>query len=186
MPEGQVSKDSPPPSTMLPKLRRGTQTDVTAASVTASHLPPHMKEFTYEPSKEERVEDDDDDDDEYDDDDNFVEDEGREYGRENVGLVASVYLMPYVYKRRFLDTQYVVRKDGDMFMIGDSLIVVDTFGDITIKDRVFKGSKGLWELLTRKKVNTEFITKDDLKSYKKILTMTNAHLINISPTVTLI
>jgi len=72
--------------------------------------------------------------------------------------------MPYVYKRRFLDTQYGVRKEGDMFMIGDSPIVVDTVGDITIKDRVFKGSKGLWELLTRKKVDTEFISNDDLKS----------------------
>ena len=72
-------------------MRRGTQTDVTAASVTASHLPPPMKEFTYESSKDERVEDDDDDDDEYDDDDNFVEDEAHEYGRENVGPVASAY-----------------------------------------------------------------------------------------------
>ena len=35
-----------------------------------------------------------------------------------------------------------------MFMIGDFPIVVDTVGDITIKYRVFKGSKGLWELLT--------------------------------------
>jgi len=51
-----------------------------------------MKEFTYEPSKEERVEDDDDDD-EYDEDDNFVEDEARECGRENVGPVVSLYLM---------------------------------------------------------------------------------------------
>ena len=51
-----------------------------------------------------------------------------------------------------------------MFMIGDYPIVVDTVGDITIKDRVFKGSKGLWELLTRKKVDTEFISNDDLKS----------------------
>jgi len=138
MPTGQVSKVSPPPPPPPPtpqKERRGTQTDVTAASVTASDLPPPMKEFTYEPSKE-RVEDDD-------DDDNFVEDEAHEYGREYVGPAASVYLMPYVYKRRFLDTQYGVRKDGDMFMIGDSHIVVDTFGDITIKDRVFKGSKGL-------------------------------------------
>jgi len=50
-----------------------------------------MKEFTYESSKEDRVEDDDDDDDdEYDDDDNFVEDEAHEYGRENVGPVDSV------------------------------------------------------------------------------------------------
>jgi len=136
-----------------------------------------MKEFTYEPPKEERVENDDDND-ENDDDHNFVEDEAREYGRENFGPVASPYLMPYVYKRRFPDTQYGVRKDGDMFMIGDSPIVVDTD---TIKERVLKGSKGLWELLTRKKVNTEFITKDDLKTYKNILTMTNAHLTKYQP-----
>jgi len=36
-------------------------------------------------------------------------------------------------------------------------------------------------MLTRKKVNTEFITKDDLKSYKKILTMTNALLTQYQP-----
>jgi len=51
--------------------------------------------------------------------------------------------MPYVYKRCFLYTQYGVRKDGDMLMIGDSPIVVDTDCDITIKERVFKGSNGL-------------------------------------------
>jgi len=66
------------------------------------------------------VEDDDDGEDDCDDDDNFVEDEAREYRRENISTIASPYLMPYVYKRRFLDTQYGVRKDGDMFMIGDS------------------------------------------------------------------
>jgi len=97
-----------------------------------------MKEFTYEPSKEERVDDDDDDDDEYDDDNNFVEDEAHEYGRENVGPIASFYLMAYVYKKSFLDTQYGVRKDGNMFMIGHFPIVVDTVGDITIKDRVLR------------------------------------------------
>jgi len=86
-----------------------------------------------------------------------------------------------VYKKHFLDTQYGVHKDGDMFMIGDSPIVVDTDGDITIKERVFKGSKGLWELLTRTKMNTEFINKDDLKTYKKFLTMYNAHLIKYQP-----
>jgi len=81
-----------------------------------------------------------------------------------------------MYKRRFLDTHYGVRKNVDMFMIGYSPIVVDTGGDITIKERVFKGTKGLWEMLARKKVNTVFISKDDLKTYKKILTMANAHL----------
>ena len=88
-------------------------------------------------------EEDNEDDDEYDDDDNFVEGEARTYGRENVGPVASPYMMPYLYKRRFLDTQYGVRKNGDRFMICDSPIVVVTGGDITIKELVFKGSKGL-------------------------------------------
>jgi len=57
-------------------------------------------------------------------------------------------------KRHFLDTLYGVLKDCNVFMIGDSSIVVDTGGDITIKERVFKESKGLWELLTRKKLST--------------------------------
>jgi len=70
-----------------------------------------------------------------------------------------------------------------MFMIGDSPIVVDTVVGITIKDRVFNGSKVFCELLKRTNVNTEFITKDDLKSYKKILTMTNAYMTKYQPDV---
>jgi len=98
-----------------------------------------------------------------------------------VRKISAPYLMIYVYKRRFLDTQHGVRKGGEVFMMGDSGIVVDTVGDITIKERVFKGSKGLWEPLTRKKVNKEFITKDDLKTYKKILMLTNVHLTSFQP-----
>ena len=37
-------------------------------------------------------------------------------------------------------------------------------------------SWGLWELLTRKKVNNEHVTSDDLRTYKKILLLNNAHL----------
>ena len=148
LPTGQAIKVSPPPPPPPPptpqKKSRGTQTAVTSASVTASPPPPPIKKFKYEPPKEDRVEEnDDDEEDDYDDDGGFVEDEAREYGRENVGPVASPYLMPYVYKGRFLHTQYCVRNDFNIFMIGDSPIVVDTSGDITIKDRVFKGSKGL-------------------------------------------
>ena len=95
---GQASKISPPPSPPPPtpqKMRHGTQMAVTSASVTATPPPPPIKEYTYEPPKQERVEDDDDEDD-YNEDDNFVEDEARVYGTENVGPVASPYLMPYV------------------------------------------------------------------------------------------
>ena len=58
--------------------------------------------------------------------------------------------MPYVYKKLFLYTQHGMRKDGDIFKIGDSSVLVDEDSDITIKEMEFRGSEGLWELLTRK------------------------------------
>ena len=87
MPKGQAA--NPPPSSPQ-KMRRGTQTSVTSASVTAT--PPPIKEFKYEPTKQERVEEEDDDDDEdyYDEDDNFVEDEDHGYDRENLFSLASL------------------------------------------------------------------------------------------------
>ena len=91
------------------------------------------------PKRESFREDDDDD------DDGFLEEDAKRFGRENVGSVASPYLMPYVYKRRFHDTQYGIRKDGDTFKIGDSPVLVDQDGDITIKETEFRGSEVLWE-----------------------------------------
>ena len=76
-----TSKHSPPPPQ---KTRRGTQTYVTSASVTNSPppvIPSTSKEFKNGSPKH--------------DNDYFVE-EFQAYGRENVGLVSSTYLMPYV------------------------------------------------------------------------------------------
>jgi len=84
--------------------------------------------------------------------------------------------MPYVYKRLFLDTQYGIRKDGDIFKIGESAVLEDLVGDITIKEKEFRGSEGLWELLTLKRVNKEHVTSDEMRTYKKILLLTNGHL----------
>jgi len=58
-----------------------------------------------------------------------------------------------LYNKRFLDTQYVIRKGGDSLMKGDSAVLVYTDSDITIKGQEFRGKKGLWELLTPKNVN---------------------------------
>jgi len=43
---------------------------------------------------------------------------------------------------------------------------MDPVGNITIKGTVFRGTVGLWELLTRKKVNTQLIVKEALETYK--------------------
>jgi hypothetical protein len=40
------------------------------------------------------------------------------------------------------------------------------------------GTKGLFELLTRKKVDHSLISKQDMKTYKRILELTSGHLEN--------
>ena len=66
-------------------------------------------------------------------------------------------------------------------MIGDSQLGVDRDGNIHIKDVEFQATKGLWELLTRKKVDKDSVTNADLTQYKAILKMTNAHLEGYKP-----
>jgi len=68
---------------------------------------------------------------------------------------------------RFLVSQNGIRKNGDLLMIGDSPVVIDTDDNIKRKGTVFKGKEGLWDLLTRKNASREFIGQEDLKTYKK-------------------
>ena len=42
---------------------------------------------------------------------------------------------------------------------------IDPDDSVTNKGRVFRGTEGLWELLTRKNVNTQLVRKDDLKAF---------------------
>jgi hypothetical protein len=109
-------------------------------------------------------------------DDDFEKEEVSDSDTKKFGELASPYISPYVYKRSFLDATYGIRQIGDSFMIGDSPVDVDENSDVHIKKQVFPTTKGLWELLTRKRVNKKLITAKDLKQYKKILELTNAHL----------
>ena len=61
-------------------------------------------------------------------------------------------------------------------------MLVERDGDITIKEKEFRDSEVLWELLTRKRVNKDYVTSEDLRKYKKILLLTNAHLEGYDPT----
>jgi hypothetical protein len=45
-------------------------------------------------------------------------------------------------------------------MIGNSNVSVDKDGDLYIKEQHFRGTSGLWELLTRKRINKEKVTND--------------------------
>jgi len=51
-------------------------------------------------------------------------------------------------------------------MIGESPVFIDP-DDNTIKGTVFRGTGRLWELLKRKNLNMQLVSKEDLKIYKK-------------------
>jgi hypothetical protein len=60
-------------------------------------------------------------------------------------------------------------------MIGNSPLSVDDASNMSLKGRHFKGTKRIRDL-SRKNVYKAVITTDDLKRYKTILQVTNAHL----------
>ena len=82
---------------------------------------------------------------------------------------------------RFLDELYGIRRDGNTLMIRSAAVTADEKGDIFTGGTRFKGRRGLLELLTRKNVNSDMITKSDLNAYKRILVLTNAHLVWYEP-----
>ena len=55
--------------------------------------------------------------------------------------------------RSEVSIQSMVSEDADGWMIGDSRVGVDSDGNIHIKNVVFPATKGLCELMTRKRVN---------------------------------
>jgi hypothetical protein len=90
-----------------------------------------------------------------------TEQEVLDFNTRKFGALASPYVSPYVYKKQpwYLDTQYGIRKVGDQFMPGNSIFGVDTEGNIHIGEPdtavKFNATPGLWELITRKKVDKQ-------------------------------
>ncbi|ORP58138.1 hypothetical protein, partial [Vibrio cholerae] len=79
----------------------------------------------------------------------------------------------YLNKSNIADTTYGIRRDGNRFYIGNKEVEIAN-DDISIGDQVYKGTKGLWELLTLKEPSN--YTQSDLDTYKEILVLTSAHL----------
>jgi hypothetical protein len=71
-----------------------------------------------------------------------------EYAVQDYGVVASAYVTPYFSGDRSVVTRCGLRREGSNFMIGDSKVIFTEDSDLTIKDRHFEGTPGLWELLT--------------------------------------
>ena len=53
--------------------------------------------------------------------------------------------------------------------------------DITLKNKVFKGTEGLYELIFKSKPNTSIITNLDRNNYRDMITLTNANRRHFNP-----
>ena len=100
------------------------------------------------------------------------------FRRTHFGQVASAYLSPYVRNSRTLDTVFGIRRDETYgtFMIGDSSVMVDEVDDVTESGVIYEGTEGLWELLTKKKVDHSLIMPADMNACKRIFESTEGHL----------
>jgi hypothetical protein len=90
-----------------------------------------------------------------------------------LGDIAVEYLKQYASDKRLVDTTFGIRsKDGD-FYIGDSKISIEA-DDVTVGNKTYKGTPGLWELITMAKPNSSIFDSHDHAVYAEILTKTNA------------
>ena len=90
--------------------------------------------------------------------------------------MASPFLSPYLKDTKLLDTRYGIRREGDHFKIGNATVTIDNMSNLIVRGKQFKGTEDLWTILTRNDVNYDEIDKNELRKYKTILEMTNAHL----------
>ena len=90
-----------------------------------------------------------------------------------IGPTASKYLLPTFGQKA---TQADIRpgdKEGTLFLIGKTPIKIEN-NDITINDILFKGTPGLWKLLTSKNIpDISEYTAKDLQDYIYIMSITN-------------
>ena len=89
--------------------------------------------------------------------------------------MASKYFSYYLSRSSIIDTTYGIRIEDNKFYIGNEDVAIAN-DDITIEDKDYKGTKGLWELLTLKEPKD--YSQEDLHVYKEILEKTNGHLKN--------
>jgi hypothetical protein len=104
------------------------------------------------------------------------------FSAQHFGTVASPYVAAYAFRTGILDSEFGMRRDADgTFRIGNAAVVIDQDSNVNIKGKTYTGTRGLFELLTRKKVDKTFITDSDLQTYKAILEATHGHLENNDP-----
>ena len=95
-----------------------------------------------------------------------------------LGSLATFHLSIHMSRSNEADHTYGIRFENAAHKIGNKVIeIVDD--DIIIGDIRYKGTLGLWELVTLKKPKN--YTQDDLDKYKEMLIQTSAHHKSYNP-----
>ena len=90
-----------------------------------------------------------------------------------LGELATDYLKQYASNKKSVDTTFGINSKNGDFYIGYEQITIE--GDDVVIDRtVYKGTPGLWELITMAKPNNSIYDSNDLETYAEILERTNA------------
>ena len=90
-----------------------------------------------------------------------------------LGELATKYFLQYVSNEKLADTTFGIHSKDEVLHIGNSPISIEG-DDITVGNKTYKGTPGLWELMTRKKPNKTIIKQNDRDDYDEILVSSGA------------
>ena len=71
-----------------------------------------------------------------------------------------------------IDLTFGIYAEDGKFKIGNEFITIED-NDIKVKDKIFEGTRGFWELVTSKNPNPENYTEEDLSKYQQLIILTN-------------
>jgi len=104
------------------------------------------------------------------------------FSEQQFSRVASPNIASYVMHSANVDKDYGMRRDTDgKFRIGNSVVPIDQDSNVIIQGVPCRGTKGLFELLTRKRVDRSLVTDRDMKLYRAILEEAHGHLEDNEP-----
>jgi hypothetical protein len=101
------------------------------------------------------------------------EDPVEDVRRLELGELATKYLQQYASNKKSTDTTFGLNSKDGVFRIGDTSVSIQN-DDITVGNKTYAGTPGLWELLTMAKPNDSIYDANDLSDYAEILQVTNA------------
>src|ERR1043165_775794 len=90
-----------------------------------------------------------------------------------LGDGAAKYLHQYAANKKLTDTTHGINSKDGVFYIGDTPVSIQN-DDVTVGQKTYAGTPGLWELLTMKSPDESKYDGNDLSDYAEILHATNA------------